>query len=58
MLKVENLSIEYAGINALRNVSLRVEEKEIVSVIGANGGGKDDSFEDHFRDSEAQAGQD
>ena len=40
MLKVENLSIEYAGINALRNVSLRVEEKEIVSVIGANGGGK------------------
>jgi branched-chain amino acid transport system ATP-binding protein len=40
MLNVENLSIEYAGINALRNVSLRVEEKEIVSVIGANGGGK------------------
>jgi branched-chain amino acid transport system ATP-binding protein len=40
MLKVEDLSIEYAGINALRNVSLRVEEKEIVSVIGANGGGK------------------
>jgi len=35
MLNVENLSIEYAGINALRNVSLRVEEKEIVSVIGA-----------------------
>jgi branched-chain amino acid transport system ATP-binding protein len=40
MLKVEDLSIEYAGIYALRNVSLRVEEKEIVSVIGANGGGK------------------
>jgi branched-chain amino acid transport system ATP-binding protein len=40
MLNVENLSIEYAGINALRNVSLRVEEREIVSVIGANGGGK------------------
>jgi len=40
MLKIEDLSIEYAGINALRNVSLRVEEKEIVSVIGANGGGK------------------
>jgi branched-chain amino acid transport system ATP-binding protein len=40
MLKVENLSIEYVGIKALSNVSLRVEEKEIVSVIGANGGGK------------------
>ncbi|MCX5914466.1 MAG: ATP-binding cassette domain-containing protein [Deltaproteobacteria bacterium] len=40
MLKVEDLSIEYVGIKALRNVSLRVEEKEIVSVIGANGGGK------------------
>ena len=40
MLKVENLSIEYAGVTALRDVCLRVEEKEIVSVIGANGGGK------------------
>lgn len=40
MLKIENLSIEYAGIKALSDVSLRVEEKEIVSVIGANGGGK------------------
>ncbi len=40
MLHVEDLSIEYAGICALRNISLRVEEKEIVSVIGANGGGK------------------
>jgi branched-chain amino acid transport system ATP-binding protein len=40
MLKVEDLSIEYAGVKALRNVCLRVEEKEIVSVIGANGGGK------------------
>jgi branched-chain amino acid transport system ATP-binding protein len=40
MLNVENLSIEYAGVQALRNVCLRVEDKEIVSVIGANGGGK------------------
>jgi len=40
MLHVEDLSIEYAGIYALRNISLRVGEKEIVSVIGANGGGK------------------
>jgi branched-chain amino acid transport system ATP-binding protein len=40
MLKVEDLSIEYAGVKALRNVCLRVEEQEIVSVIGANGGGK------------------
>jgi len=40
MLEIENLSIEYVGIKALSDVSMRVEEREIVSVIGANGGGK------------------
>ena len=40
MLEIENLSIEYVGIKALSDVSMKVEEKEIVSVIGANGGGK------------------
>jgi branched-chain amino acid transport system ATP-binding protein len=40
MLKVDRLSIDYAGVSALRDVSLTVYEGEIVSVIGANGGGK------------------
>ncbi len=40
MLKVENLSASYGGIRALKNVSLEVNEGEIVSVLGANGAGK------------------
>ena len=40
MLKVEKLSVAYAGVTVLREISLTVNEKEIVSVVGANGGGK------------------
>lgn len=40
MLKVEKLSVGYAGIDVLRDVSLTVNDGEIVSVVGANGGGK------------------
>jgi len=40
MLKVEKLSIAYAGVTALRHVSFTVNEGEIVTVIGANGAGK------------------
>ena len=40
MLKVDKLSVAYAGVTVLREVSLRVNEGEIVSVVGANGGGK------------------
>lgn len=37
ILKVDNLSAAYGGIQALRGVSLEVQEGEIVSVLGANG---------------------
>lgn len=40
MLTIENISAGYGGIRALDNVSLHVEEGEIVSVLGANGAGK------------------
>ena len=40
MLRVERLSVDYTGVSALREVSLAVNEGEIVTVIGANGGGK------------------
>ncbi len=40
MLSVEKLGVSYAGVAVLRGVSLSVNEREIVSVVGANGGGK------------------
>lgn len=40
MLKIENLSVSYGGIRAVRGVSLEVPDGEIVTLIGANGAGK------------------
>lgn len=40
MLKVQDLSVSYGGIRALRGVSLEVPEGKIVTLIGANGAGK------------------
>ena len=40
LLKVEGLRVFYGAIEALRGVSLRVEEGEVVTLIGANGAGK------------------
>lgn len=40
MLKIENLVVSYGGIEALKKVSLEVEEGKIVTLIGANGAGK------------------
>ncbi|MDP4152406.1 MAG: ABC transporter ATP-binding protein [Bacillota bacterium] len=40
MLSVKNLNVYYGGIHAIKDVSLHVNEGEIVSLIGANGAGK------------------
>ena len=40
MLKVENISVAYGQITAVREVSLNVNNGEIVTIIGANGAGK------------------
>ncbi len=40
LLKVENLEIYYGYIEALKGISLEVNEGEIVTVLGANGAGK------------------
>ena len=40
LLEVENLHVSYAGVRALRGVSLTVHERGIVAVLGNNGAGK------------------
>jgi branched-chain amino acid transport system ATP-binding protein len=39
-LEVKNLFVNYGKAEVLRDVSLRVEQKDIVTIIGANGAGK------------------
>jgi branched-chain amino acid transport system ATP-binding protein len=43
-LVVENLSKHFDGNLVLENVSLRLEEKELISLIGPNGSGKSTMF--------------
>ncbi|MCK9263637.1 MAG: ATP-binding cassette domain-containing protein, partial [Deltaproteobacteria bacterium] len=40
LLSIEHLSIFYGRIQALHDVSIHLEQGEIVSVLGANGAGK------------------
>jgi branched-chain amino acid transport system ATP-binding protein len=40
LLNVDNVTVSYGGVRALRGISCQVEEGEIVALIGANGAGK------------------
>lgn len=40
MLKIKNIQTYYGNIQALKNVSIEINEGEIVTLIGANGAGK------------------
>ena len=40
LLEIEGLNVFYGNIHAIKDISLKVEKGEIVSLIGANGAGK------------------
>jgi len=40
MLSIENVNVVYGGTHADREVSLRIDKGEVVTLIGANGAGK------------------
>jgi branched-chain amino acid transport system ATP-binding protein len=40
LLNIKNLSVFYGSVQALKKVSLQVDEGQIVSLVGANGAGK------------------
>lgn len=40
MLEIHDLNVHYGAIHAIKNISLHVDQGEIVTLIGANGAGK------------------
>jgi len=44
ILRVENVTMQFGGVVAVDNLSLTVDEHEIVSLIGPNGAGKTTAF--------------
>ena len=44
VLSVENITMQFGGVVAVNNLSLHVDEGEIVALIGPNGAGKTTAF--------------
>ena len=40
MLKIDDLRVNYGGIEAVKGITFEVPERQIVTLIGANGAGK------------------
>ena len=38
LLEIKNISLKFGGLKAVDNVTLRVDQGEVVSLIGPNGG--------------------
>ena len=57
LLEIENLTVNYGGIQALQDVGLVVHAGEVVTLIGANGAGKSTTLRAISRLIGARAGQ-
>ena len=57
LLEISNLQVHYGAVLALRGVSLKVEPKSVVALIGANGAGKTTILRATSRMLRASAGQ-
>ncbi len=57
LLEIQNLSVNYSGISALRDVTITVEPGEVLALIGSNGAGKSTTLRAISRLVPAAAGQ-
>ncbi len=55
-LDVDSINVYYGGIHALQDVSIHIDEGEIVSVVGANGAGKSTLLRSIAGDKEIRSG--
>ena len=44
VLRLENITMQFGGVVAVNNLSMEVNEGEIVALIGPNGAGKTTAF--------------
>ena len=44
VLELENITMQFGGVVAINNLSLKVNRGEIVALIGPNGAGKTTAF--------------
>ena len=44
LLKVDNVSMVFGGLRAVSNLSMHIDEGELIGLIGPNGAGKTSTF--------------